>query len=173
MYVADRHLNGRPLENNWVNRRCSEDFTKLTEYTDEYHVGARRFDSGQHSNFALNPMAIEAMKVLNTITPEKIFAHITSLNETLVSGLGTLGFEVVPRNRRTGHMIGAKAPSGVCVKDLCGRLREKNIFVSVRCNSLRISPHIYNTEQDIQKFLVELKRLMDESTSTRSRELEA
>lgn len=173
MYVADRHLDGKPLENNWVNRRCSEDFTKLTEYTDEYHVGARRFDSGQHSNFALNPMAIEAMKVLNTITPEKIFAHITSLNETLVSGLATLGFEVVPRNRRTGHMIGARAPGGVCVKDLCGRLREKNIFVSVRCNSLRISPHIYNTDQDIQRFLVELKRLMDESTSTRSRELEA
>ncbi len=173
MYVADRHWQGRPLENNWVNRRYSEDFTKLTEYTDEYHVGARRFDSGQHSNFALNPMAIEAMKVLNAITPEKIFAHITSLNETLVNGLAALGFEVVPQNRRTGHMIGARAPGGVCVKDLCGRLREKNIFVSVRCNSLRISPHIYNTDQDIMKFLVELKRLMDESASPRSRELEA
>jgi selenocysteine lyase/cysteine desulfurase len=173
MYVADRHLAGKPLENNWVNRRCSEDFTKLTEYTDEYHVGARRFDSGQHSNFALNPMAIEALNFLNTVTPEKIFAHITALNETLVSGLEDLDFEMVPQNRRTGHMIGAKAPSGACVKDLCGRLREKNIFVSVRCNSLRISPHIYNNEQDIQKFLLELKRLMDESTRTRSREIEA
>jgi len=173
MYVADRHLNGKPLENNWVNRSGSEDFTKLTEYTDDYHVGARRFDSGQHSNFALNPMAIEALKFLNTVTPEKIFAHITSLNETLVSGLGKLGFEVIPQNRRTGHMIGARAPAGLCVKDLCGRLREKNIFVSVRCNSLRISPHIYNTEQDIQKLLIELKRLMDESASTRARQLEA
>lgn len=173
MYVADRHLHGKPLENNWVNRRCSEDFTKLTDYTDEFHLGARRFDSGQHSNFALNPMAIAAMRVLNEITPEKIFAHITALNETLVSGLNLLGFEVVPANRRTGHMIGAKAPAGLCVKDLCGRLREKNIFVSVRCNSLRISPHIYNNEQDIEKFLVELKRLMDESTSTRARDLEA
>lgn len=173
MYVADRHLGGQPLENNWLNRRCSDDLTKLTEYTDEFHMGARRFDSGQHSNFALNPMAIEAMKVLNSVTPEKIFAHIRALNENLVSGLTNLGFEVVPQNRRTGHIIGARAPGGVCVKDLCVRLREKNIFVSVRCNSLRISPHIYNNEQDIQRFLIELKRLMDESTSTRSRDLEA
>jgi selenocysteine lyase/cysteine desulfurase len=173
MYVADRHLGGTPLENNWVNRKSSEDFTRLTEYTPEYQVGARRFDSGQHSNFALNPMAIEAMKTLNEITPAKIFAHIKGLNEVLVSGLQRFGFEVVPVSRRTGHMIGARAPHGVCVKNLCGRLREKNIFVSVRCNSLRISPHIYNTAQDIEKLLSELQRLLDESTSTRERNLEA
>lgn len=173
MYVADRHLAGRPLENNWVNRRSSEDFTKLTDYTDEFHSGARRFDSGQHSNFALNPMAIAAMKVLNFLTPEKVFAHIRGLNEILVNGLRSLSFEVVPENRRTGHMIGARAPAGVCVNELCGRLREKNIFVSVRCNSLRISPHIYNSEQDIRNFLVELKRQLDESASTRARQLEA
>ncbi|WP_413289044.1 aminotransferase class V-fold PLP-dependent enzyme [Bdellovibrio sp. HCB337] len=173
MYVADRHLNGKPLENNWVNRRSSEDFTRLTEYTNEYQVGARRFDSGQHSNFALNPMAIEAMKTLNEITPEKIFAHITGLNDVLVQGLNSSGFEVVPAHRRTGHMIGARGPAGLCVKDLCGRLREKDIYVSVRCNSLRISPHIYNTKEDIEKLLRELKRLLHESASTRERQLNA
>lgn len=173
MYVADRHLNGQPLENNWVNRRSSEDFTRLTEYTGEYQVGARRFDSGQHSQFALNPMAIEALKTLNEITPEKIFAHIHGLNEVLVRGLTSLGFEVVPVQRRTGHMIGARGPAGLCVKDLCGRLREKNIFVSVRCNSLRISPHIYNSIQDIEKLLRELQRLLHESARTRERQLEA
>ncbi|RYF39755.1 MAG: aminotransferase class V-fold PLP-dependent enzyme, partial [Cytophagaceae bacterium] len=108
MYVADRHLSGRPLENNWVNRKSSEDFTKLTEYTDEFHVGARKFDSGQHSNFALNPMAIEALKVLNELTPKAIHEHIVSLNEVLVRGLENLNFEVVPKHFRTGHMIGAK-----------------------------------------------------------------
>jgi selenocysteine lyase/cysteine desulfurase len=173
MYVADRHRQGRPLENNWVNRRASEDFTRLTEYTEEYQIGARRFDSGQHSQFALIPMAIEAMKTLNEITPEKIFSHITGLNEFMVGGLCALGFEVVPANRRTGHMIGARAPTGLCVKNLCGRLREKSIFVSVRCNSLRVSPHIYNTQNDIERLLRELKRLLDESATSRERQLEA
>lgn len=173
MYVADRHLEGQPLENNWVNRKSSEDLTRLTEYTDEYHLGARRFDSGGHSQFALNPMAIVAMKMLNEITPEKIFSYITGLNEILVKGLTRLDFEVVPAPQRTGHMIGAQAPAGLCVKDLCAGLREKNIFVSVRCNSLRISPHIYNTAQDIERFLQELKRLLDESASPRERQLEA
>lgn len=174
MYVADRHLGGRPLEGNWVNRKSSSDFTKLTEYTEEYHPGARRFDSGGHSQFALNPMAIEAMRTLRQITPGKIFHYIKSLNEILVRGLGVLGFQVVPEAYRTGHMIGARPPRGRCVKDLCARLREKNIFVSVRGNSLRISPHIYNTPGDIEKFLQELQRLLaDESTDTRERQLNA
>jgi selenocysteine lyase/cysteine desulfurase len=159
MYVADRHLEKQPLENNWVNRKSSEDFTRLTEYTSEYHRGARRFDSGQHSNFALNPMAIEAMSTLNEISPTVIHEHILGLNKILVAGLQEMDFEVVPQHFRTGHMIGAKAPKGHCVKDLCGKLREKNIFVSVRCNSLRISPHIYNTQQDIEFLLRELKNL--------------
>lgn len=173
MYVADRHLEGRPLENNWVNRKSSEDFTRLTDYTSEYHAGARRFDSGGHSQFALNPMAIEALKVLKELTPKKIFSHILSLNDALVTGLTQLGFEVVPTQRRTGHMIGARAPGGVCVKKLCEGLREKNIFVSVRCHSLRISPHIYNSAQDIGKILHEIKRLLDESTRSRERQPEA
>jgi selenocysteine lyase/cysteine desulfurase len=159
MYVADRHLGGRPLENNWVNRRSSEDFTRLTEYTDEYHLGARRFDSGQHCQFTLNPMAKVALEFLNEVTPERIFEHILGLNAHLVTGLQNMGFEVLPREFRTGHMIGAKAPAGQCVKDLCGKLRDKNIFLSVRCNSLRISPHVYNTQQDIDVLLRELKNL--------------
>lgn len=163
MYVADRHLQALPLENNWVNRKDSDDFTRLTEYTEEFHPGARRFDSGQHSQFALMPMALEALETLTSITPEKIFAHIQNLNVVLVQGLGALGFEIIPVAHRTGHMIGARAPQGLCVKDLCARLREKDIYVSVRCNSLRISPHIYNSQQDIEKFLQELRYILDSS----------
>jgi selenocysteine lyase/cysteine desulfurase len=138
-------------------------------------VGARRFDSGQHCHFSLNPMAIAAMGFLNEITPEKIHAHIRSLNAPLVKGLEALGFEVVPEKFRTGHMIGAKAPEDRCVKDLCGKLREKNIFLSVRCNSLRISPHIYNNLQDIETLLRELKSLFAQTTTSSSegRPLEA
>lgn len=161
MYVADRHLQAQPLENNWVNRKSSEDFTRLTEYTDEYQAGARRFDSGQHSQFALIPMALEALRTLNDITPQTIFNHILGLNKVLVQGLTSLGFEVIPTEFRTGHMIGARAPRALCVKELCGRLREKNIYVSVRCNSLRISPHIYNSQQDIERLLTELRAILE------------
>lgn len=175
MYVADRHLQGRPLENNWVNRNSSEDFTRLTDYTDEYQVGARRFDSGQHSNFVLIPMAIEAMQFLNDVTPAKIFSYIRTLNKGLLRGLSDLGFETIPSTFQTGHMIGAKPPKGQCVKDVCGQLQKKNIFLSVRCNSLRISPHIYNTQEDIAILLRGLKSLFSKNSvsSVREHEIEA
>lgn len=160
MYVAKRHLQGKPLENNWLNRKTSADLTRLTEYTEEYALGARRFDSGQHSHFVLNPMAVQATDLLRELTPKRIFEHITGLNKKLDAGLQELGFSTVPVNRRTGHMMGAHLAKDICVKELCADLQEESIFVSVRTSGLRISPHIYNTEADIEKCLRALKKAL-------------
>jgi len=57
LYVAPRHQQGRPLEHNWIVRAGSENFAGLVNYRDEMQPGARRFDVGERSNFALMPMA--------------------------------------------------------------------------------------------------------------------
>src|SRR5437879_1100783 len=44
LYVAERHRDGEPLEENWINRAGSEDFARLVDYRDEYRDGARRYD---------------------------------------------------------------------------------------------------------------------------------
>lgn len=160
MYVADRHLGGKPLENGWLNRSTSEDFTRLTEYTDEYARGARRFDGGQRSQFVLIPMAIRSMKLLQSVGPAKIAAHIHGLNEVLDEGLRDIGFQTIPRERRTGHMMGAILSEEICVKDLCEKLQQEQIFASVRGKALRLSPHIYNSKADIERVLTVLKSLL-------------
>jgi selenocysteine lyase/cysteine desulfurase len=63
----------------------------------------------------------------------------------------------VPASMRVGHLIGLglgpEAP-----KDLAVRLAEENVFVSVRGRNLRVSPHLYNTERDVERLFNSLNR---------------
>src|SRR6516165_4280653 len=55
LYVAPRWQRGRPIEHNWIAREGSEDFAGLVNYRHDFQSGARRFDVGERSNFALMP----------------------------------------------------------------------------------------------------------------------
>jgi selenocysteine lyase/cysteine desulfurase len=52
-----------------------------------------------------------------------------------------------------GIKLGAEAPD-----DLAIRLAEEKVFVSVRGRSLRVSPHLYNTEEDVRHLFDSLAR---------------
>lgn len=160
LYVADRHLNGRPLENNWINRKDSHNFSALTDYKEEYLPGARRFDSGQHSQFMQNPMAREALDYIAKTGLRNIFEHCRFLNRRLASGLEELGFAVAPEEFRVGHLLGARPPTGINPKLLRDSLQRERAFVSVRNNALRISPHLYNSREDIETFLSRVRHLL-------------
>ena len=55
-----------------------------------------------------------------------------------------------------GLMLGPDAP-----EDLATRLMRHDVFVSVRGPSVRVSPHLYNTEADIDRFFAVLNRVAD------------
>jgi selenocysteine lyase/cysteine desulfurase len=48
-------------------------------------------------------------------------------------------------------------------------LKEAKIHVTLRNNRLRVSPHFYNNESDIHKFLDVLRAAMNESPPTQFR----
>jgi selenocysteine lyase/cysteine desulfurase len=45
-------------------------------------------------------------------------------------------------------------------KELIGRLAAENIHVAPRLGRMRISPHVYNDESDIDRFVEAFHRLM-------------
>src|SRR5690606_15364147 len=57
-YFGPRFDGGTPLEESWLTRSNSRDFTGLVEYVDTYEPGSVRFDMGERSNFILVPMLI-------------------------------------------------------------------------------------------------------------------
>jgi selenocysteine lyase/cysteine desulfurase len=158
MYVGEEYREGKPIEHNWINRRGSQDFSGLVDYQGAFQPGARRYDVGERSNFALLPMAAEALRQLIDWGVENVSENIGTLTDLVEERAGALGIVTIPKERRARHMIGLMlgpdAPD-----DLATRLTTHNVYVSVRGPSVRVSPHLYNTESDVYRLFDVLERV--------------
>jgi selenocysteine lyase/cysteine desulfurase len=158
MYVGEEYREGKPIEHNWINRRGSQDFSGLVDYQDAFQPGARRYDVGERSNFALLPMAAEALRQLIDWGVENVSETIGTLTDLVEERAGALGIVTIPKEWRARHMIGLMlgpdAPD-----DLATRLTTHNVYVSVRGPSVRVSPHLYNTESDVYQLFDVLERV--------------
>ena len=155
LYVAPRRQGGRPLEQNWIARAGSEDFARLIDYRMDFQPGARRFDVGEGANFALLPGAIAALEQILAWGVDEIAATLSAKTESIAARAEALGLAASPRAQRAGHFLGLRFPGGL-PQGLLDRLAARDVFVSVRGDSLRVTPHLYNDEEDAERLLAAL-----------------
>ncbi|WP_138431471.1 aminotransferase class V-fold PLP-dependent enzyme [Fodinibius saliphilus] len=148
-YFGPKLQSGVPLEEGWITRKNSEDFSGLVDYEEEYQPGAQRFDMGERSNFILVPMMIEALKQVIEWTPETIQQYCKALTSDLVQQLPEYGYQIENADWRGHHMFGIRLPKNIAINELQAKLNERNIHVSVRGSAVRIAPNVYNDEKDI------------------------
>jgi selenocysteine lyase/cysteine desulfurase len=158
MHVGEMYREGNPIEHNWINRRGSQDFSRLVAYQDAFQPGARRYDVGERSNFALLPMVAEALRQLIDWEVENISETIGSLTDLIEAKAGELGIATIPKERRARHMIGLMLGPDA-PEDLAAQLTAHNVFVSVRGESVRVSPHLYNTKEEVDRLFEVLQRV--------------
>tara|TARA_Y100000590_G_scaffold399306_2_gene482419 strand:+ start:6883 stop:8019 length:1137 start_codon:yes stop_codon:yes gene_type:complete len=159
LYVAPRQQQGEPLEHNWINRANSEDFAGLVNYREEFQPGARKFDVGERSNFALMPMAVAALEQLLSWGVDNIAETLTQFTGEIGERADKLGLNITSLKERSPHMMGIRFMDGV-PSGLLKKLAERNVFVSVRGNSVRVSPHLYNNSHDIDRLFEALAALL-------------
>lgn len=152
-YFGHRFDDGVPLEEGWVTREGSEDFGALVNYRDGYQPGAIRYDVGERSNFTLVPMMVRALELLQEWGVQRVAGHAGHLNQVLASALAERGYRVEAPEWRAPHILGAGVPAGVELTAVKAALEERNVFVSIRGSALRISPHLYNGEDDVEALL--------------------
>ena len=150
MHVGEEYREGKPIEHNWINRRGSQDFSQLVDYQDAFQPGARRYDVGERSNFVLLPMAAQALRQLLDWGVENVSETIGALTDLIEQKAEQRGIPAIPKVRRARHMIGLMLGPGAPA-DLATRLAHRDVFVSVRSESMRVSPHLYNTEEDVDR----------------------
>jgi selenocysteine lyase/cysteine desulfurase len=150
MWCAPEHREGRPIEYSWMTRRGSDDFPHLVAYQDAYRAGARRYDVGESSNFALVPAMDAMLRQTLEWGVERIADYMSRLNERAAASAGSLGLGVAPPHLRAGHLIGVRL-HGADPQVVAKAMGEANVFVSVRGDAMRVSPHVYNDEADIDR----------------------
>lgn len=159
-YFGPRFSDGKPLEEGWIVRKNSENFGGLVEYEEEYQPGALRFDMGERSHFINLPMMAEALKQVNDWTPEAIQSYCEKLCTDTIRELRVYGFQIEDEEWRGHHMFGVRLPKTISMNQLQQKLAENHIHVSLRGSSVRISPHLYNDEQDVERLRVTLLSLV-------------
>jgi len=150
LYVAPRHQQGEPLEENWINRARSEDFSRLIDYRDSYQEGARRFDMGERSNHQLVPAALESLTFINGFGVNAIADHCARTSQALLDSIVELGFSADTPDR-AGHYLALTVPDHA-PEHLAARLRDHGVHVSQRGARLRVSGHVYTDDTDIARF---------------------
>jgi selenocysteine lyase/cysteine desulfurase len=156
-YVDTKWHQGLGLEENWMNRANSEDFSRLVDYRENYQKGARRFDMGESSNFILSPIAAAALKQILDWGVENIAETLQTKTDAIADRAKDMGLVVAPKHARAPHLIGVSKPGGFH-KELLNLLAQEKIFVSVRGDSVRIAPHLYTSEEDIERLFSALQQ---------------
>ena len=149
-YFGDRYLDGVPLEETWIGRRDSENFSGLVDYVDDYQPGALRFDVGQRSNFALIPALSASLDLVLEWGPERISDYCTALMEDAFPRLRDLGLRIEDDAWRSPHLFGLGLPAGAELERLKHCLKRHRVGVSFRGTSIRVSPNVYNTKDDVE-----------------------
>ena len=142
----------RPVDVSWMATRCSDDFTRLTDYDFTYRENARKFEviTLPYQDFAgLN----EALDLFFEVGLETVYERVERLTGRIVDwALGTTDVRLVTppeRERRAG--IVAVAPRDA--KAASERLTGAGVVHSFREGAIRLSPHFYNTEDEIDAAL--------------------
>ena len=157
-YIAPKWHGGMPLEENWFNRAGSEDFARLVDYREAYQPGARRYDQGEASSFMLSPIAAAGLKQILEWGVENIAETLRGKTDVIAYRAQQMGLSVAPAQVRAPHLIGVSKPGGFR-EDLPALLAQDNVFVSVRGESIRISPHLYTTKEDIDRLFTVLEKV--------------
>lgn len=140
---------GTPVEENWINRFESENFSNLVNYNDHYQPGALRYEVGEHSNFILVPMLLEAVRTLNSWGVENVKRYCDELVFDSVKELRETGFSIEDQSYRASNLFGIRLGAHQNMDKIKTRLQAANIFVSYRGNAIRISPNVYNDKEDL------------------------
>lgn len=103
----------------------------------------------------------ESIKYLRRIGIKNIYHHNMKITKTLIKELSSIeGLDIItPENRGSIVTFKLQGKDSKEVAELLHEL-ERPIEFSIRLNMLRISPHLYNSEQDILYFVENLRQAL-------------
>jgi len=149
MYVR-RDLIARlsPPVTGWMAFEGTDDLTRLTAYSDALRSDGRRFELATlpYQDFAgMNA----SLGVILELGVERIQAHLQRLHQPVLAWAERIGAPVTSPRGAHGSGIVCLAPANVT--DVYRRLKAARIICSLREGAIRLSPHGYNTVEEMER----------------------
>ena len=140
-----------PTQTGWF---ADEDIFAMSIADYSPHATARRFDSGTPPVPSLYP-GVAGMELIAEVGVPAIEAHVRGLVDRLLAGLDEFGATVVTSRgeREHGPLICVLSTDPDALVDA---LAAGQIVTSTRDSSLRISLHLYNVDDDVDRIVAAL-----------------
>lgn len=161
IYVAKRHQGGVPLEQTSYGRKgvsgTAERYFADLDYVDS----ARRFDMGERDFFVSLDVAAYGIELVRSWGVTAIRERLAMLTRRIADGARERGLAVtvLDERLRAPHVLSLGFPEGMD-KQLVAKLAEQNVYAAPRLGRLRISPHVYNDEEDCDRLVAALQSAM-------------
>lgn len=136
-----------PTVTGWWGQRAPFSFDSMNL---EYHPSARRFETGTHAA-PIPFIAQGGLEIITEATPERIRERQWELTDRVIERADSAGLPVrTPRVRADrGGVVNVGV--GEEAEKISNTLYENDVCVDYRGDGLRISPHFFNTESDIDR----------------------
>jgi selenocysteine lyase/cysteine desulfurase len=157
LYIARRHQDGIPLEQTSYGRRAVRAEQDIYLKDVAHVAGAVRFDMGERDHFIAMEMAAIGMEMMAQWGRPAIAARLAMLTARLADGLRDLRIAIPDARLRAPHVLSLGFAEGV-PGELVARLAAEQVYAAPRLGRLRISPHVYNDEIDVDRFIAVFRK---------------
>jgi selenocysteine lyase/cysteine desulfurase len=157
IYMAKRHQNGIPLEQTGFGRREVRSDAEVYFADVSYVPTARRFDMGERDHFISMEMAAIGMEMMAEWGADAVVARLSMLTARIADGLDGSNVRLMEARLRSPHILSIGFAGGLpagLVEGLAG----EGVYVAPRLSRMRISPHVFNDEEDADRFVAALKK---------------
>jgi selenocysteine lyase/cysteine desulfurase len=151
VYVRREHI--ERLGTAFCAWRSVRDPMNFLDYSQPLADGAVRFEGGTVNYPAIVAFG-ESLRLLTAAGMPAIEQHVLGLNARLVDGAQRAGVAVLSaleEHARSGIVLLGLA--GWSADELARRADARGVQVTIRENGVRVSPHGYNTEEDVDRVL--------------------
>jgi selenocysteine lyase/cysteine desulfurase len=140
-----------PTQTGWF---ADEDIFEMQIARYRPHGSARRFDAGTPP--VPNIYAgLAGLALIERAGVQAVARHVRGLNERLLAGLDELGATVATPRSSYGALV---CVASTDPQALVAELAEERIVTSSRDRNLRISSHLYNVDEDVDRVVDSLAR---------------
>ena len=124
------------------------------DYSMTLKPNSSRFEEGCANMLGIHT-TLGSLKLIEGVTVAKIRERILDITDYFAESLKNEGFDIKSPREHEGEKSGIVSfySKKIDSKELFKKLTENNCYVALRDNAIRISPHFYNSKEEVARFM--------------------